>query len=239
MSRASTRTIALAFASLLGAGCTATPIPEPPADALDFNLIHGPEVSPTTNMVQIIGEPGAGPGGQVLRVTNLDDVQAPIDVDIAADGSFSLQIAAGQNDELRFHTRDGRNRAAPVDIIWSRAELVTPERIACLVLVPLQQQDFGFVDVGAAPAVHTFSLQNDCQQTVQVTAARLRRTVSDYAVGAGAPPLPSDVAPGEGLSWDLELVPTDTGDTEEIFLLELSHDGSVVRYPITLFGDGR
>lgn len=227
------------LASLLGSACLATPVPEPPADALDFGLIHSPEVSPATNVIAITGEPGAGPAGHMLRVTNLDGDGAPVDVAIGADGSFSLEIAGGQGDELRFHTRFGRTRAEPSDIVWSAAEVADPERVACLTLVPLQQQDFGFAALGAAPTVQTLSLHNGCDASVTVTGARLRRTGSDFALGSSAPTLPADVAPGDGLSWPLELVATSVGDREEIFFLELTYEGSPVRYPITLYGDGR
>jgi hypothetical protein len=232
--------IALVAAScLFGASCMATPVPEPPAATLDFGRIHSPEVAPTTNVIGIVGEPGAGPAGHTLRVTNLDEQGAPVDVVIAGDGSFELEIAGDQADELRFHTRLGRARGIPVDIVWAEALIAEPARVDCLELVPLQQQDFDFVDVGAPAAVRTVELRNDCGETVPITAARLRRSASAFAIGADAPMLPAELAPGAALSWTLELAPAAAGDVEEIFFLELEYDASSVRYPITLFGDGR
>jgi len=83
------------------------------------------------------------------------------------------------------------------------------------------------------------TLRNECTDIVQVTAARLRRAEPAFAIGAGAPTLPHDLAPSESLAWSLELAPLTAGDAEEIFLLELTHLELSVRYPITLYGDGR
>jgi hypothetical protein len=232
--------LALVAAAALGlGGCTATPVPEPPAaTSLDFGRIHGPEVAPTTNVIGIVGEPGAGPPGHTLRVTNLDLAEAPVDVLIGPDGSFALEIVGGQGDELRFHTRQGRVRAAPVDIVWSEAQIVAPERVDCLELVPLQQQDFDVVGVGV-PAERTISLDNGCGEAVTVTGARLRRLGSPFAIGPDAPLLPAELAPDEALGWTLGLAAAEPGDVEEIWFLELVVDGDAVRYPITLFGDAR
>ena len=231
--------IVVAAVSLLWAGCSATPVPEPPAATLDFGRIHGPDVMPATTVIEIIGDPGAGPPGHVLRVTNLDDVQAPVDAVIAADGSFSLSIAGDQSDELRFHTRVGRTRDLPVDLVWSPAHVVAPNRIDCVDLVPLQQQDFGLSDVGGAPVTRTVALHSSCPDPVRVDAARLRRDGSPFAIATGAPALPANVASGADLGWTLDLSAAQVGDTEEIIFLEITHGEAAARYPVTLFGDGR
>jgi hypothetical protein len=229
---------ATALGAALACGCTATPLPEPPAATIDFSRVESPEVSPASNMITLTGDPGAGPPGKMLRVTNLDTEDPPVDVVIAGDGSFQISLPGSALDELRFHTRVGRERDLPADYVVGGGPVPDPARIGCVLLAPLQQQDFGFVSSGGAPAVHTLTLRNECAESLSVTAAALRRASTVFAFGAGAPTLPLDLAPGDNLAWPLEFSPSSAGDAEEIFLVELTYQGEPARYPITLYGDG-
>ena len=229
---------ATALGAMLGCGCTATPLPEPPAAAIDFSRVTTPEVSPATNVITLTGEPGAGPPGKALRVTNLDTDDPAVEVVIAADGSFQISLPGSALDELRFHTRAGRERDLPADYVVGVGPIADPERIDCVLLTPLQQQDFGFVSIGGAPAVHTITLRNECAGSLSVTAAAPRRASTVFALGAGAPVLPLDLTPGENLSWTLEFSPSSVGDAEEIFFVEVAAEGEPARYPLTLYGDG-
>jgi hypothetical protein len=235
---ASLRSVCAALGVLLSCGCTATPLPEPPAATVDFSRIHSPEISPTTTRIDLVGDPGAGPPGKMLRVTNLDTGDPPVDVVIAGDGSFEISLPGEALDELRFHTRAGRERDLPADFVPGVGPVPDPARIDCILLAPLQQQDFGFVSSGGTPAVHTITLRNECAAAVSVTAAYLRRASTAFAVGAGAPTLPLELGPAQNLSWTLELSPASPGDVEEIFFVELTAQGEAARYPITLYGDG-
>jgi hypothetical protein len=234
----SLRWLCATLAVVLGCGCTATPLPEPPAATVDFSRIHSPEISPTTTSIGLVGDPGAGPPGKTLRVTNLDTQDPPVDVVIAADGSFEISLPGEALDELRFHTRAGRERDLPADFVPGVGPVPDPARVDCLLLLPLLQQDFGFVASAGTAAVHTVTLRNECAVSVSVTAARLRRASAAFAIGAGAPSLPLELAPGQNLSWTLELVPVSPGDVEEIFFVELTAQGEPARYPVTLYGDG-
>lgn len=226
------------LASAIAWGCSATPLPEPPAEALDFARIHGPEVSPATNVIEIVGEPGAGPPGRVLRVTNLDRTDPPVDTPIADDGSFALSVAGGMWDELRFHTRYGRDRDEPVDLVWATGTPIPAARIPCVQPVPLQQRDFGFAPAGGAPVSGTVTLHNDCPTSVEVTGAGLRHTGSAFTIGTTEIEPPQGMAPGEEARLSIDFAPTAVGDAEAILLLQLRLDDEEARYPVTLYGDG-
>lgn len=232
------RLTAAALAGVIACGCTATPLPEPPAETLDFGRIHGPEVSPTTTTIGIIGEPGAGPPGHVLRVTNLDRTDAPVDATIAEDGSFELALPGQQGDELRFHTRLGRDRALPVDVSWGSASILPAARIECVALEPLQQQDFGFAATSVPAVSQTLVLRNECPTSVEVTAVDFRRPSADFALGTPAVVLPLGIAPDDEAGWSIEFAPTGVGDAEEILFIHLTVAEAQARYPITLYGDG-
>ena len=104
--------VAAALACPLACGCTATPLPEPPAETINFDRIAWPAIHPETNIIDINGQPGAGPAGYTLRVTNLEDQEPFVDAEIADDGSFSVSLPGFMLDELRFHPRLGRDRSA-------------------------------------------------------------------------------------------------------------------------------
>jgi hypothetical protein len=206
---------------------------------LQFDRIHGPEVYPTTTIIEIIGDPGAGPPGHVLRVTNLDSDGPAVETTIAEDGSFQLQLSGdGGADELRFQTRLGRERDEPFDVDWSTLTVLPPERIPCVELEPLQQQDFGFVRVGAAPGTETIVVRNACSSDVELTAAGMRTPGSRYSIRADSVVVPTTVLPSGEESWFIEFSPTAVGPAEQIFFIELTVDGEPARYPITLYGDG-
>lgn len=238
MSRLCRLGLAAALAGPLACGCTATPLPEPPAETLDFGRIHGPEASPTTTVIGIVGEPGAGPPGHTLRVTNLDGTDPPVDTVIADDGSFEISVPGDQVDELRFHTRLGRDRAVPVDVSWGSQTVLPAARIACAALEPLQQQDFGFVDTGAAPASRSFVLRNECPTSLEVTVVASRTTGSPFSLGAPEVVLPLGIAPNDTATWTVDFAPSDVGDAEEILFFHVTVGDEQARYPITLYGDG-
>jgi hypothetical protein len=212
-------------------------MPEPPAEQLDFAKIGGPEVQPAMNVITAIGQPGAGPPGHVLRVTNLDDVQAPSDVVIADDGSFEISVPGENGDELRFHTRDGRERDEPIDVIWNYGFTLS-ERIDCVTLTPPLQRDYGLVEVGGTPVINTVVLRNECAETVQVTAVRFRTAAGDYSFEASNPVPPVDVVPDDTRAWYVVFSPAQIGDSESIVFVEVTTPEGADRYPITVFGDG-
>jgi hypothetical protein len=238
MSRLRHLGLAAALAGALACGCTATPLPEPPAETLNIDRIHAPEYSPATTIIEIVGDPGAGPPGHTLRVTNLDNDNPPVDVVIAGDGSFAVSLSGDLVDELRFQTRSGRDRAQPIDMIWGSRTVMPAARIECVQPEPLQQQDFELVTVGGSAASRTIVVRNDCPDSVEVTAAGLRSVDSAFALGNPEILLPLSIDPAAEATWTIDFAPAEMGDAEEIFFLQLSTGGEQERYPITLYGDG-
>jgi hypothetical protein len=66
----------------------------------------------------------------------------------------------------------------------------------------------------------------------------MRTTGSAFALEAPEVVLPRSIAPDDEASWTIGFAPTDTGDAEEIFFVDLTVNGEQARYPITLYGDG-
>lgn len=228
---------AVALAGVFLWGCTATPMPEPPAEQLDFGKIHGPTVYPATTIVTVVGDPGSGPPGHTLRLTNLDESQAPSDVVIAADGSFEVSVSGGMEDELRFHLRDRQIRDEPVDAIWGDAGLEASARIDCVELTPPLQLGYGTVELGGDPVTQAVEVRNGCSEALQITDVRFR-SGGPFTLEPTAPIPPVDIAPDETQSWSVIFTPGQLGDAEQILFLEIDVAADSARFPITLYGYG-
>lgn len=98
--------LALALVLPAAGSCVATPLPQPPVEyALDIALVR---LSPSTNVVTLVGNAGAfSPGGVDIRVTPLPDpsqafLPTPGVVTVGDDGSFSVTLAASPTGTFAF-----------------------------------------------------------------------------------------------------------------------------------------
>lgn len=223
--------LAVALALSL-AGCSSTPIPQPPpADDLDLAKVVVPDEQPaTTGGIAFEGEPGAAPPNSVLRITNLDSADPPWSITVEDDGSFSATIAAELVDELRLQIRIGEERRPPKDVVVADGGFAEVPRLECL---SIDEE----LDLGAGPAggelSNAVTIRHDCTTDAQFGLVFLR--TNDPAFGIDVPP--TTLAPGVGLDYGATLTP-ETGEQEEILLLHITADGQTARYPVTLFGFG-
>jgi hypothetical protein len=221
-----------------GAGCNATPVPQPPPGTLDFGKIGLAEAQPATYPPSYVFEAdaGAGPPGHTLRVTNIDDDAPPSDTVIAADGSFRFTIGADLGHELRFQTLSEGGRSAPVDRRFDVDGLQPTARIDCATLDPPLQHDLGAIDF-ATTISSSVTVRNDCPATLRIDDASLRTMGSDFVLPASSYPVALE--PGASTTIDVEVTPSNTGEVEEVLRVRLSLDANVARHPITLFADSQ
>ncbi len=218
--------------AIVGVGCNATPIPQPPPENLDVGKIAFPETWPTTNGVPFFGHPGAAPPHSVLRITNLDTADPPYVVEVAGDGSFSATISAEIDDELRFQVRLADERKTPIDLLYLGGAFEASARIACFSVA--LETDLGAVAPGDTSTA-TVTLENDCDADADVDTVTLRTLETTFAV-VGAPP--ATVPAQSSVVLDVSFSPESVGETEEVLLITVQIDGEDARYPVTLFGAG-
>ncbi|MEY4548265.1 MAG: hypothetical protein RL685_4460 [Pseudomonadota bacterium] len=211
----------------------ATPMPEPPS--IDGSLI-GPSLAPgpisvlsDPQPVRLAGRAGAATPLAQVQALNLDGAQPPVSVAAGADGSFQLTVLASSGDELRFQVRQGGERSAPVDFIYSYDSgdvLTASPRHACVALLP------GF-ELELATARASVRFQNDCAAPIQLAAPRFRAG-ADFAL---LTPLPQVVAAGESLAVELELRNPPPPPREDVWFVDVTLGSTLLRYPIGVFAD--
>jgi hypothetical protein len=226
------RPLFAAALALLLAGCSSTPVPQPPPGDLDLAKVVVPDEQPaTTGGLIIQGEPGAAPPGSVLRITNLDSADPPWSVPIDDDGSFSATIAADFVDELRFQIRIGEERLPPKDVVIAGGGFAEVPRIGCF---PIDKElDLGTGPVGTELS-NALTLQHGCSTDAAFELVFLR--TNDPAFGIDVPP--TTLAPDVALDYGVTLTP-EAGEQEEILFLNITAEGQSARYPVTLFGTGQ
>lgn len=83
---------------------------------------------------------------------------------------------------------------------------------------------------------HPDRIDNACAANAQISAAVFRTSDPNFSFPT-APP--SDVPAGVSADVELALSPSATGSHEEIVLISAAIDGSLARYPVSLFGEGQ
>lgn len=220
------------LASACGPG-VATPMPEPPTA---FDLSGIPEASaaktPEDGRVLVIqAATGNVPAGASVRVTNLDSTAPVVAGPGTARGGFEVDLIVTDGQELRFEWVDGTTRSAPTDAIISRPDpqgqafsLVPAARFDCVKLSP------GFVL--AFTSTHaTLGVENDCDSAVTFSNPRTRLNLTDFALPATPP---ANVAPGESAEIAVDFTRSAVGLREDVLFLDVTLDGTTIRYPITL-----
>jgi hypothetical protein len=227
----------LAATIALGAGCIATPVPEPPnlspPEIQDFEV----DVSRQVGTILITGAPGTVPPQTGIWGVDLETVDPPATAVAAADGSFALGMTASEGDVLRLQYRNDTSRSDPVDALVTGAGSLEPAvgavAQACIALEPALELDLGPVDVDGV-VTGAIAVVNRCDEAASVGAARMRVETGPFELVTAAP---LDVAAGGEADVEVRFAPTTAGDHEEILLLEV---GTTLfeRRPVTLFGEG-
>lgn len=229
---------ALGLAALLASclnptGCSISPKPEPPDDALpsldpgDLRITPARDYGDPTG---IEGGPGsASPPGATLRIWNLDQPSPPIDTTVESDGSFAAYFDVFVGEELRVQLiADGR-RSPPADFVVSSdsgpAQLAQRALGDCLLLEPPLEALY--------PAVSAIRVTNACAFAVELAAPSLRRPVAGLGAGQGTP-WPATLPAGAVLEVALN-VQEAMGEFEEILLLNATSP-QPDRRPITVRG---
>lgn len=221
----------------IGAGCIATPVPEPPnlepPEIESFQV----EVSRQVGTILIAGAPGAVEPETVVWGVDLDTADPPATTTAVADGSFALTLTAAEGDELRLQYRCEAVRSDPVDALVTGAggleRSVVAADLACVELAPALELDLGAAELGGE-AAGSIEVRNDCGEAIRVSAARLRVETGPFEL-VTAPPL--DVAAGGVADVEVRFGPTAAGLAEEVLLLEAGA-AAVDRRAVTLFGQG-
>jgi hypothetical protein len=229
----STRLACFALAlCALGAGCSISPKPEPPAVKPKVEM--GSVVTKPTNSFGncvVAGDPGAvDTVGATVRIYNLDNDQPAVEGIVKQDGSFEIEVFLADGDELRLEVIAEVGRSEPIDVIATQcgAKLVLSTRALadCLVLTPAAE-----LDLANGQSVE---VANHCAANVQIEAPLARRAASGLLAGQGAvwpAVLPS------GSSVQVQVSFQSVGVAEEILFIEASspqHD----RRPITVIAAG-
>ncbi len=210
------------------AACTATPVPEPPGPQQpDFRGIGGPEIFPQTDQIEVRGDDGTVGPNQLVRVTNLDTTDPPVDVVADANGGFTVGVPGEQGDELRLQTIVDGERSEPLDVLFDGLPS-RGQREDCVTLTPPT-----FRDLADAGPSTTIALRNDCGQDVTVDSVVIRRSAAQLQLNGD--PTTGVLTDGGERAIDLDV---GTGSFEDVVLITVAlQDGSTIRYPVTLYVD--
>lgn len=222
-------------------GCTATPLPEPPAFGPDLSRIapvdRGQARPASEGLFSIVfhGQTGSADPGSTVRVTNLDALTPTVATSVAEDGSFAISLEVRAGDELRFESvRDG-TRSPPSDArVREDYGLETAPRFDCIRLQSGSTIDFGTTPV-AATTERSWVFRNACGSEIRVADPRWRLGTSGFDTAFRAAP----VQAGDEFELPLTFTPTQAGGAEDVFFVEIEVAGERIRYPITAFGQAR
>ena len=215
-------------------GRVATPMPEPPL--LVPSLVGLPTegagvivVSSGPFPLPIQGRPGAVDPRATVRITDLEDIRAPLTSVAQPNGAFLLQITVNAGDELRVQALVGDERSVPLDLrVIGPAEaptLLPSARHSCVEFEP--PLSLGF----SGQAQVALEVSNGCAAAIALSNPRFRLATGEYQLSTS---LPLELQPAERAS--LELTRIDVPNPEEqVLFLDVDLSGVVIRYPVTLF----
>ncbi|NUP11331.1 MAG: hypothetical protein HOW73_35240 [Polyangiaceae bacterium] len=194
-SRFRRRVLTLLAAPLALVACVVSPQPSPPDPDLSGDGIEllDPGTEELDGFLAFEAAPGSvTPAGGVVIVTNLDGTDAPSTVPVRDDGSFAVALPGFPNNVVRFQVDNDGARSEPIDLAvdatGQNASIVDDEP-ACLRIDPSR-----FLPLDGAGDTQTIVLTNDCADTIQIDAPRLRRGRAPISF---SPTQPFDIAPGE------------------------------------------
>ncbi|HEY6561908.1 MAG TPA: hypothetical protein VI072_31785 [Polyangiaceae bacterium] len=225
------------LAALGLAGCTVSPVPEPPGPQPKLGTsvsigggCEGCAVSPLLS-----GGPGSTSDATHVWGVNLDRQDPPVTAPTNADGSFTLSVPGEPGQQVRLQARRDRQRSLPRDfVLFASGAPMLQDRVptACW-SAPLE------IDLGSAPSgavrARTLVLRALCLEPLQVDAVALRAPSAAFSVRA--PALPQVIMRGEFLEVVVEFAPPGAQPYEEVLLIQIGGDAPD-RRGITLFGWG-
>lgn len=202
----------------------ATPVPQPP-EAIAADAVSLPEVVDLSNRVTLLGAPGATEPGWIVRATNLDDTQPSVATSASPSGSFSLQLAAEDGDQLRLQVVNDAGRSPPTDLNYDDQQLQPVVRLECLQIEPGLA-----LTVTSAPA--TLRFRNECGAPVTLANWRWRLGLPDFTVGSSSA---VTMASEDSFEQTLAFVRSGSGQREDVLLVDVTGPGAaVVRYAVTV-----
>lgn len=160
--------------SCMGGGSVVGPLPEPVSyqGSFDTELIT---LTPQGEQTSVTGGPGAAKDGvEMVTVDNLDRLSGRARVEVAADGSFTVEVDGSPDNVFRL-------QGTPQGVVDITSEspnggpVIYPEHFqSCLVPQTMLSYDLEVqIDEVSSTAETTFSLMNICDEPVVLTTAAL------------------------------------------------------------------
>lgn len=201
-------------------GCTATPLPDPPAlEEVDLD----PMGTSTGDEVRIAGGPGAADPELTVHAVNLDSTDPPVTATAGPSGAFELVVSGNVGDVVRMQTvEDDGRRSTPVDVQVTDgpAMAVAPLLGECLRMD--RDVDAGAVEVSATET-QAIEIVNDCDEEVVFGGASFRAPVDGLTLVSGPP---ATLAAGSRAGLAVEVAPAGAGPLEEVLLLAVDAPSS-------------
>jgi hypothetical protein len=144
---------------------------------------------------------------------------------VAADGSFEAPINGATGQTLRVQVIAGTLHSRPIDLVVN-GSTVSPyvPSLPCLTTAPESEAVFG-----SRTAINV-QIRNDCEQTVTLSAVRLRLASTAFSAGDA----PVSLTPGSSTPLVVTYVPSG-GSDNDILIIETSSP-LADRRAVTLFG---
>lgn len=213
----------LALWACLFFGCNISPQPEPPAEVLpelpDLSSSQV-EIISVDNGLVVRGGPGAVVNGDSLRAYNLDRVAVRGDTQVAADGSFELQLSGAAGNRLRLQVRGSEGGSRPFDLTGEGfARPVTTPLADCFVFVPDLEVDFNRVPLGEME-ISRVRMQNNCANDVVMF--EIGVLVGEPAFSYIVPSNPV-IEPGTSQMFGIAFSPAEMNEAEDILILTFNN----------------
>ena len=230
----------MALLTLLTAACEISPQPLPPpiikptpgAPLINVDLLS---IEHSNSGPNLVGADGAvSPAGDVLRVTNLELNDAPLETAVSSTGSFSIGVDALVGNVHRVQAFLAGQPSLPVDLIGRIGILPDPElEVIVQPLAECLQVDPPLVVGPFEPSEpQTVTISNTCAADMEIGGTSLRLDPSSFEItGAILGVLPS----GADTSFVITFNPTGVTSFEDIVFIELVAP-EAGRIPITLLG---
>jgi hypothetical protein len=203
------------------AGCSISPVPEPPVTqpTLDGRVDIG-SCATCDGPLFLQGGPGAVGDATTIWAVDLDQTTAPAFAGVASDGSYKLYMDGNVGDEIRLQARRGELRSTPVDIVVGNDSplALAPRPLADCFKV-ITDLVFGSQLAGAKTS-RAIVLTQTCG--APLTLSRIALRVASSAFILTAPATPVALESGAELTVEVSYTAQPGAVDEEILLVETS-----------------
>lgn len=205
---------------VLLAGCSISPVPEPPATPPSLDSQVGVAFCNSCDAPFILqGGPGAVRDATRVWAVNLDQTQPPVTVDVAEDGSYKLFIFGEVGNEVRLQARRDDQRSQPVDVVLANdGPLALAPRPLASCFQVATDLDFGPQAPGDKVS-RTITLTHTCAAPLTLSRISLRAPSTSLSIVAPATPL--ELGAGS-VQIDVSYTAQPGGNDEEVLLVETS-----------------